>query len=111
MKNQRWYEENSQLKIIMETLSSLSEEVQVAVANDVIQMILEHKSNYTDEFIEKIHLIHYPVGRRWYDKNETVLAAIEMIKHIEKEKQQDLLLEILYSILYFNQTSPSIDSI
>lgn len=103
MKVKRWYEQNPQLKIIIDTLKTLNEDVQVAVANDIIQMILENENKFTDEFIEKIHSVYHPTGRRWYDKNETVMSAIEMVKHLENDKQQELLIEILYSILYFNQ--------
>lgn len=103
MKPKRWYEKSSQLKIILQTLETLKDDVLINVANDIIQIILEHQAEFTDEFIEKVNNIYYPLGRRWYDKNQTISSAIEMIKHVDDEQKPEILTEILYSILYFSQ--------
>lgn len=99
----RWYDQDNQLKVIMETLEQMEEDVQVSVALDLIQMVLGAQLDDSDGVIEKINETYFPIRRRWYDRDETVHSAVELLKHIDKNERKDLLTEIIYSIIYFKQ--------
>ena len=98
----RWYDKDNQIKLLMEALSHLDDDVKVHVAADLIQMAMNKRGHKADELIEEINQEYHPVRRRWYDKDETLHSAIELLKYIDSDEKKEFFKEILYSIIYFN---------
>lgn len=103
MEYTRWYDKDSQLKLIMETLEHMDKDVQIAVAEDLLQMILQISQSDYDKIIAKLNENYIPIRRRWYDKDETTHSAIELIKIVDENLKHEVFTEIIYSILYFTQ--------
>lgn len=99
----RWYDKDENLKVIMHALEKMDQDAKIAVASDLIQIILNERTADSDEFIDKINENYFPDRNRWYDTDETIYSAIEMLKHTQGEKKKELIREIFYSILHFNQ--------
>ena len=99
MEYARWYDEDENLRHIMKALESLDEELQSVIAQDIIQVVMEHTGFCFDECIERLDDSYVAVRRRWYDKDPNMCSAIELIKEIPKEMRVDALHDIL-STLY-----------
>lgn len=95
----RWYDQDVNLKMIMETVEKMSDEKQLSIAQDIVQMITE-ECPQTDTLIDELNGQYLPTRRRWYDKYETLHTAVELIRLMEAEERKDLLKEIFYSIIY-----------
>lgn len=101
MKHERWYDKNTILKQIMETLENIDSDSQNDIANDIIQTIVSSKCN-VDNFIHIINDQTPSIRNRWYDKDETLLSAVEMLKNTDENEKKELLNEILTNILRIN---------
>ena len=97
----RWYDKEEDLSIVMKALEFADDDTKLAVAADLIQMVMSKRDTETDEFIEEINEEYIPVRRRWYDKFETLFSAIEMLKYLSPEERSDTLKEVINSIIYF----------
>ena len=95
MENQyfsRWYDKDPVLSMSMRTLANSSDERQIAVALNLIKVIIEH--NIQDNQYENVEDIMAAVedGRiqrgysRWYDIDTTVRTAIQMLEKCTKKK-------------------------
>lgn len=102
MPQTRWYDKDNQIKLLIEALEKIDDESQLSVALDVIQMVIFDRGNNTDDFIKKMNSLYIPARNRWYDKEENIHSAVEMLKFVEEPERSELLREILYSIMYFN---------
>ena len=99
----RWYDRDKYLKLLMETLEHLDENLQKSVASDLIQMIIQEKGEEADIFLDQINAEYSPIKRRWYDKEENIKSAVEMLKYIDEEERIEVINEILYSILQYKK--------
>lgn len=99
MKYSRWYDKDNNLKIIVETLEKMSDGIKLSVANDIIQMVMERSD--TDRVIEVLNSSYIADRRRWYDANETLHSAVELLKYIEETERTYILYEIAASIIHF----------
>lgn len=96
MEYTRWYDRDSYIKLFMNTLEQLDDNSKIELSSELIQIIIQN--NYVDdldEFIEKINSSYLSLRRRWYDKYETILSAIEMIKHITENVDNNTKIELL----------------
>lgn len=97
----RWYDHNPILKQIMEILEHANPDIQEDIVSDIIQIIIS-KQYDTDNFIQSIDN-QIPLQRkRWYDEDETLHSAVEMLKNIDENDKKELLSEILSIIIRYN---------
>ena len=102
MENQyfsRWYDKDPILSMSIRTLANSSDERQIAVALNLIKVIIEH--NIQDNKYENVEDIMAAVedGRiqrghcRWYDIDSTVRTAIQMLEKCSPETKKKVALE------------------
>ena len=99
----RWYDKDKYLKILVETMEHLDENTKMVVASDIIQLIIQQRGEDSDILIDKLRADYSPLKRRWYDQDETIKSAVEMLKHIDEEERVELVNEILYSLIQYNR--------
>jgi len=100
MQHKRWYDKNEALKQIMEILESSDPETRNDIANDIIQLII-NKQYDIDNFIQVINHESLSNRNRWYDQDETMHSAVEMLKNIDENEKKELFKEILTTLLNF----------
>lgn len=98
MQYTRWYDKDNRLKFIVNILEKLDEETRNFFAADIIQILINSKYPETDEFIENIGNDNIISSDRWYDKNNDVHSAVEMLKYADTDDKKELVNEFLYSI-------------
>lgn len=101
MAYKRWYDKDIILKQIVSLLEKLDEETQNDIANDIIQLIIE-KQYDSDDFIKVINSDTPSGESRWYDKNETLQSAVEMLKDTDEYERRELFNELLISFFNFS---------
>lgn len=108
MKNQyfsRWYDKDPVLSMSMKTLADSSDERQIAVALNLIKVIIEH--NIQDNQYENVEDIMTAVedGRiqrghsRWYDIDSTVRTAIQMLEKCSPETKKKVALDMAQIVI------------
>lgn len=108
MKNQyfsRWYDKDPVLSMSMKTLANSSDERQIAVALNLIKVIIEH--NIQDNQYENVEDIVSAVedGRiqrghsRWYDIDSTVRTAIQMLEKCSPETKKKVALDMAQIVI------------
>ncbi len=108
MKNQyfsRWYDKDPVLSMSMRTLADSSDERQIAVALNLIKVIIEH--NIQDNQYENVEDIMTAVedGRiqrghsRWYDIDSTVRTAIQMLEKCSPETKKKVALDMAQIVI------------
>ncbi len=108
MENQyfsRWYDKDPVLSMSMKTLSSSSDERQIAVALNLIKVIIEH--NIQDNKYENVEDIMSAVedGRiqrghsRWYDIDSTVRTAIQMLEKCPPDTKKKVALDMAQLVI------------
>ena len=108
MENQyfsRWYDKDPVLSMSMKTLSSSSDERQIAVALNLIKVIIEH--NIQDNKYENVEDIVSAVedGRiqrghsRWYDIDSTVRTAIQMLEKCPPDTKKKVALDMAQLVI------------
>jgi len=98
--HQRWYDKNIYLKNLMNFLEHSCEQIQNDIAEDIIQ-IMAAKEYDLDSFFCRIDSRTLD-GKRWYDKNPNLQAAVEMLKYISENEKKELFNEILGSVINYN---------
>ena len=101
----RWYDKDPVLSMSMRTLSSSDDASQIAVALNLIKVIIEHNIN-NNEFsnIEDIvgavedGLIQKGTNR-WYDLDATVRTAIQMLEKCSEETKQKVALDMAQLVI------------
>ena len=101
----RWYDKDPVLSMSMRTLSSSDDASQIAVALNLIKVIIEHNIN-NNEFsnIEDIvgavedGLIQKGTNR-WYDLDATVRTAIQMLERCDEETRQKVALDMAQLVI------------
>ncbi len=99
----RWYDKDEDLSIVMQALEYADDETKLAVAADLIQMVMAKRDTETDEFIEEINEEYIPVRRRWYDKFETLFSGVEMLKYLSPQERSETLKEVISSLIFFQK--------
>lgn len=108
MENQyfsRWYDKDPVLSMSIRTLASSSDEKQIAVALNLIKVIIEH--NIQDNQYENVEDIMSAVedGRiqrghsRWYDIDSTVRTAIQMLEKCSPETRKKVALDMAQLVI------------
>lgn len=108
MENQyfsRWYDKDPVLSMSMKTLAHSSDERQIAVALNLIKVIIEH--NIQDNRYENVEDIMSAVedGRiqrghsRWYDIDSTVRTAIQMLEKCPAETKKKVALDMAQLVI------------
>ncbi len=108
MENQyfsRWYDKDPVLSMSMRTLANSSDERQIAVALNLIKVIIEH--NIQDNKYENVEDIMTAVedGRiqrghsRWYDIDSTVRTAIQMLEKCSPETKKKVALDMAQIVI------------
>ena len=101
----RWYDKDPVLSMSMRTLANSSDERQIAVALNLIKVIIEH--NIQDNKYENIEDIMNAVedGRiqrghsRWYDIDSTVRTAIQMLENCSAETKKKVALDMAQIVI------------
>ena len=101
----RWYDKDPVLSMSMKTLSDSSDERQIAVALNLIKIIIEH--NIQDNQYENVEDIMSAVedGRiqrghsRWYDIDSTVRTAIQMLERCSAETKKKVALDMAQLVI------------
>ena len=102
---QRWYDKDPVLSMSMRTLSTSDEPSQIAVALNLIKVIIEH--NINDHKYENVEDIMNAVEdgriqrgqRRWYDIESTVRTAIQMLEKCSPETKQKVALDMAQLVI------------
>ena len=108
MENQyfsRWYDKDPVLSMSMKTLASSSDASQIAVALNLIKVIIEH--NIQDNKYENVEDIMSAVedGRiqrghsRWYDIDSTVRTAIQMLEKCPPDTKKKVALDMAQLVI------------
>ena len=108
MENQyfsRWYDKDPVLSMSIRTLANSSDEKQIAVALNLIKVIIEH--NIQDNKYENVEDIMAAVedGRiqrghsRWYDIDSTVRTAIQMLEKCSAETKKKVALDMAQIVI------------
>lgn len=108
MENQyfsRWYDKDPVLSMSMRTLANSSDERQIAVALNLIKVIIEH--NIQDNKYENVEDIMAAVedGRiqrghcRWYDIDSTVRTAIQMLEKCSPDTKKKVALDMAQIVI------------
>ena len=101
----RWYDKDPVLSMSMRTLSTSDEPSQIAVALNLIKVIIEH--NIQDHKYENVEDIMNAVEdgriqrgqRRWYDIDSTVRTAIQMLEKCSPETKQKVALDMAQLVI------------
>jgi hypothetical protein len=77
----RWYDNNPELKTFLQLLKISDEMEQEIIFNDIKDIIM----NYDSDLVEK-HVLEFPLTekRRWYDKDPYSWLAINSLKYLDK---------------------------
>lgn len=101
----RWYDKDPVLSMSMRTLANSDDASQIAVALNLIKVIIEHNIN-NNEFsnIEDIvgavedGLIQKGTNR-WYDLDATVRTAIQMLERCDEATRQKVALDMAQLVI------------
>ncbi len=101
----RWYDKDPVLSMSMRTLANSDDASQIAVALNLIKVIIEHNIN-NNEFsnIEDIvgavedGLIQKGTNR-WYDLDATVRTAIQMLERCDEKTRQKVALDMAQLVI------------
>lgn len=101
----RWYDKDPVLSMSIRTLANSSDERQIAVALNLIKVIIEH--NIQDNKYENVEDIITAVedgriqrGRsRWYDIDSTVRTAIQMLEKCSAETKKKVALDMAQLVI------------
>ena len=103
--HRRWYDKDPVLSMSIKTLANSSDERQIAVALNLIKVIIEH--NIQDNKYENVEDIMSAVedGRiqrgycRWYDIDTTVRTAIQMLEKCAPETKKKVALDMAQIVI------------
>lgn len=106
----RWYDRDPLLSKMMRVLKDSDDDFQIKMAINLIKVIIEHHID-TDQFqsINDIMMAvrdgHIDKGNaRWYDADNTLRTAIQMLESCEPEMQRRITKDIAGKIINeFNQ--------
>ena len=97
--HQRWYDQDPALSRAMESLAKASDGYQAQVALNIIKVIVEHRIELeSGESLEHDRQVQQLIeearsaadrtqSRRWYDVNETLRSALQLLHDTPSELQ------------------------
>lgn len=101
----RWYDKDPVLSMSMRTLANSSDERQIAVALNLIKIIIEHniqENNYenVEDIVSAVEDGRIQRGHcRWYDIDSTVRTAIQMLERCSTETKKKVALEMAQLVI------------
>lgn len=99
---QRWYDKDPQLKTILRFLENAPDNMKQDVCMDMIQVIIQENFTTSDELMSFARQNYVGNAQRWYDIDDLVHTAVEMVKLLDDEERQIVLSEVAHTILYFS---------
>ncbi len=101
----RWYDKDPVLSMSMRTLSTSSDTKQIAVALNLIKIIIEHnikahEYENVEDIVEAVEDGIIQRGNcRWYDIDSTVRTAIQMLEKCSPETKQKVALDMAQLVI------------
>ena len=101
----RWYDKDPVLSMSMRTLANSSDERQIAVALNLIKIIIEHniqENNYenVEDIVSAVEDGRIQRGHsRWYDIDSTVRTAIQMLEKCSVETRKKVALDMAQIVI------------
>ncbi len=102
MSYNRWYDKEDNLRTIVESLKGLDYGARNAFALDIIQSAINKQTN-KDNFLEILNNEMADDSKRWYDDNDVVMSAIEMLKYLPPEDVEELFKDLVVSMMCQNE--------
>jgi len=99
----RWYDRNEDLKKIIDFLEYASNDLRINVAMDIIQFIIQENFASAKEITEFAQTNYTGNSTRWYDIDDTVHSALEMLKLLNDRELRIVINEMASSIVFFTQ--------
>ena len=99
-KIERWYDKQEDLSLVMKSLEFADDDVKLAIAADLLQMVMSNRdTNEQEELLEEINEEYIPIKRRWYDQFESLHSAVEMLKYLDADERTEAMKKALNSIM------------
>jgi hypothetical protein len=98
--NLRWYDRDPKLKGIVTLLKKAPEDVKSDLAMDIIQVIIQENFTTSDELMGFAGKNYVGKTQRWYDSDEMIHTAVEMLKLLNERELQIVMREIADTYLY-----------
>ena len=101
----RWYDKDPVLSMSMRTLANSSDERQIAVALNLIKVIIEHhiednQSTNIEDIMAAVEDGRIQRGNsRWYDLDSTVRTAIQMLENCAPETKRKIALDMAQIVI------------
>ena len=101
----RWYDKDPVLSMSMRTLSTSDDSKQIAVALNLIKIIIEHnikahEYENVEDIMEAVEDGIIQRGNcRWYDLDSTVRTAIQMLEKCSPETKQKVALDMAQLVI------------
>ncbi len=101
----RWYDKDPVLSMSMRTLSTTDDTKQIAVALNLIKVIIEHnikahEYENVEDIMEAVEEGIIQRGNcRWYDLDSTVRTAIQMLEKCSPETKQKVALDMAQLVI------------
>lgn len=96
----RWYDEDKILSKLMAFLEKSDDDVRAIVANDLLQIVInEVHSEAINQKIEYLKANTYGRYLRWYDNNANLHSAVEIIRGLDTQSREDVILRIIESMI------------
>jgi len=96
----RWYDKDPILSMSMKTLQNTDDASQIRIALNLIKIIIEHNiaSNEFEGVEDILNAVEGGMEKRgnarWYDLDETIRTAIQMLEACSFEAQQKIAIEM-----------------
>lgn len=101
----RWYDKDPVLSMSMRTLSTSEDSKQIAVALNLIKIIIEHnikarEYKNVEDIVDAVEDGIIQRGNcRWYDLDSTVRTAIQMLERCSPETKQMVALDMAQLVI------------
>lgn len=97
---QRWYDKDPALHKALMQLQQASDKYQAQVALNIIKIVVEHQSSASDSEASSIDLREpkKTLNRRWYDVNETLQSAMQLLQDCPEDLQKTMIPTIVTMI-------------
>ncbi len=101
----RWYDKDPVLSMSMRTLSTSDDSKQIAVALNLIKVIIEHniKAHEYENVEDIVDAVEDGIIQRgncrWYDIDSTVRTAIQMLEKCSPETRQKVALDMAQLVI------------
>ena len=90
MEKLRQHDKDIYLNAFLTLISTLPEDVQIKVAEDILGEIPKAVSNDTEGFMKLIQERKPNQDKRWYDKNDRLRAVVKAIKELKDDERAKL---------------------